>query len=603
MTSARPTLFIDRWSFGFVAALPATHRWLAPFLALAWLFPRAPAAGVPNPAEWCPSPAPGSRVEAPPEILAVNGILKTDLALYSDRAAPDAAVRYCYRTPDGRVAPTLRVHPGDQVVLRLTNRLAGTPAGAMAGMHHPHGGRPSGAPGEGPCSSGAMTPVATNLHFHGMTLPPVCHQDEVLQTSIQPEDPPFEYRFTVPRDEPPGLYWYHPHIHGFSSKQVTAGASGAIIVEGLEKMIPEVAGLPERVFVIRDPNLFNPDAPPSPTEPVVPKILLDPEGDVANNNTGYGKPARDLSINFVPVPYPNYPPARIRARAGQRELWRVLNASAITYLNIELKLSGAPQSLGIVAIDGSPVNQADAQGTHVKMVDHLAVPPGSRAEFIVQMPAAGARAMLFTRMVDTGPDGENDPNRNIAVVEALADAPEPPPLPVAGPAPRPTLPWVGSVQPSRTRLLYFSEQHSDPADPRSPMKFYITEAGKEPKVFDPASGPDIVVKQGEVEDWVVENRSRELHAFHIHQLHFQLRQWMKVEVDEPFLRDTVSIPYFDPESNDYPQVVLRMDFRGPDTVGVFPYHCHLLEHEDGGMMGTIRVEPTGGPAASPQQQR
>jgi FtsP/CotA-like multicopper oxidase with cupredoxin domain len=126
------------------------------------------------------------------------------------------------------------------------------------------------------------------------------------------------------------------------------------------------------------------------------------------------------------------------------------------------------------------------------------------------------------------------------------------------------------------------------------MKFYITEAGKEPKVFDPASGPDIVVRQGEVEDWVIENRSRELHAFHIHQLHFQLRQWMKVDVDEPFLRDTVSIPYFDPESNDYPRVVVRMDFRGPDTVGVFPYHCHLLEHEDGGMMGTIRVEPTGG---------
>jgi hypothetical protein len=34
-----------------------------------------------------------------------------------------------------------------------------------------------------------------------------------------------------------------------------------------------------------------------------------------------------------------------------------------------------------------------------------------------------------------------------------------------------------------------------------------------------------------------------------------------------------------------------MDFRDPDSVGTFPYHCHLLEHEDGGMMGLIRVEP------------
>src|SRR5580704_6864038 len=83
-------------------------------------------------------------------------------------------------------------------------------------------------------------------------------------------------------------------------------------------------------------------------------------------------------------------------------------------------------------VNGLPVDQSDAQGAHVKMVDHLAVPPGSRAEFIVQTPAPGAHAMLFTRMVDTGPDGENDPNRNIAVVDAFADAPEPPPLPAAG---------------------------------------------------------------------------------------------------------------------------------------------------------------------------
>jgi FtsP/CotA-like multicopper oxidase with cupredoxin domain len=41
----------------------------------------------------------------------------------------------------------------------------------------------------------------------------------------------------------------------------------------------------------------------------------------------------------------------------------------------------------------------------------------------------------------------------------------------------------------------------------------------------------------------------------------------------------------------YPAVRLRMDFRDPNTVGTFVYHCHLLDHEDGGMMGLIRVEP------------
>jgi hypothetical protein len=61
-------------------------------------------------------------------------------------------------------------------------------------------------------------------------------------------------------------------------------------------------------------------------------------------------------------------------------------------------------------------------------------------------------------------------------------------------------------------------------------------------------------------------------------------------VNEPFLRDTINVPFWDGKSK-YPSVKLRMDFRDPSIVGTFPYHCHLLEHEDGGMMGLVRVEP------------
>ena len=81
-----------------------------------------------------------------------------------------------------------------------------------------------------------------------------------------------------------------------------------------------------------------------------------------------------------------------------------------------------------------------------------------------------------------------------------------------------------------------------------------------------------------------------MHDFHTHQLHFQLREWSGVAVNEPFVRDTVSIPYYNGRALQYPSVRLRMDFRDPDTVGTFLYHCHLLEHEDAGMMGSIRVE-------------
>jgi FtsP/CotA-like multicopper oxidase with cupredoxin domain len=547
--------------------------------------------------EWCPRPRVGAPVPEPTDIRSVNGVLRADLSIVGYRSA-DGAARYCYLTPNGREAPTLRVHPGDQVVLRLTNRLQpGLHDTPQPAAHHHSGGVPAAAD---PCHSGAMTEVSTNLHFHGMTMPPLCHQDEVLKTSIQPGDAPFEYRFTIPEDEQPGLYWYHPHIHGFSSAQVTGGASGAIVVEGLERAIPEVAGLPERVLVIRDLNLLAPDAPPSSAEPVVPKPILDPDGDVANNNTGYGKPARDLSLNFVPVPYPDYVPAHITMRPKEHQLWRVLNAAAITYVHLTLLYDKVPQDLGVVAIDGVPVNAGDSAAPHVKTIDHVVIPPGGRVEFMVEGPPEGTSGLLITRTIDTGPDGENDPNRPLALIEANASAKEPQSrLPLrTEPLPPPKRPWVGDVEPVRTRKLFFSERRSDPSNPLSPTLFFLTPDGETPTVFDPSAEPSIVVHQGDVEDWIIENRSLELHDFHIHQLHFQLRDWYGYQVNEPFLRDTVSVPFFDNRNTAYPSIRVRMDFRDPNTVGTFLYHCHLLEHEDAGMMGTIRVEPADPGSAS-----
>jgi FtsP/CotA-like multicopper oxidase with cupredoxin domain len=439
-----------------------------------------------------------------------------------------------------------------------------------------------------------MTATSTNLHFHGLTIPAVCHQDDVVKTSVSPRDPPFEYRFRIPPDEPPGLYWYHPHIHGFSKVQVLGGASGALIVEGIERANKEVAGLPERVLIIRDQDLLNPNAPPSKSEPVVSKLLLDRDGDAANNGTGFGKPAKDLSINFVPVPYPDYPPAAIEMKPQERQLWRVLNASAITYLNLEVLFNRVPQPLGLVALDGVPLNHNGTSGDLISWQTHLGIPPGARMEFIVKGPPLGVTGLLVTRTVDTGPSGENDPNRAIATIRASESAPEPRSVLTASPErlSPPSLPWLGNVAPVRTRRLYFSEKLTDPNNPNSATEFYLTVDGKTPAMFDPQSGvPDIVAKQGTVEDWIVENRSKELHAFHIHQLHFLLLDYLGQHVNEPFLRDTVNVPYYKDQMLVYPSVRLRMDFRDPNTVGTFVYHCHLLEHEDGGMMGLIRVEP------------
>jgi FtsP/CotA-like multicopper oxidase with cupredoxin domain len=262
---------------------------------------------------------------------------------------------------------------------------------------------------------------------------------------------------------------------------------------------------------------------------------------------------------------------------------------------LQILVGGSPQPMGLVSVDGVPIDKGGVAANRILWESHVLMPPAGRIDFIFKAPPAGAQASLITRSVDTGPAGENDPTRPLATIVARADAPEPRstlPAPSSAPPVPAASAWLGSVKPARERKLYFSERPSDPNNPNSPTVFMVTVDGQEPAPYDPKSPvPNITVQQGDVEDWVIENRSRELHAFHIHQIHFLLIDFNGVPVDEPFLRDTVNVPYWDGTSPVYPSVKLRMDFRDPNVVGTFVYHCHLLEHEDGGMMGTIRVEP------------
>ncbi len=541
-------------------------------------------------AEACPQrPAAGSLVEEPAEVRSEGGVLRVELR-YRSAIGADGRVRYCYLYEGRGEAPTLRVKPGDRVILRLKNEVSQTD------KPRPHAHSPAAACAGGSMGDGALT----NLHFHGLTLAPVCHADDVLHTMIEAGSAAFEYRFRIPEDEPPGLYWYHPHIHGMTNVQVLGGASGAIIVEGIERANPLVAGLAERVIIIRDQELVNPDAAPVQTDSMPPPMVMrDAEGDILNTGTGGGKPAKDLSINFVPVPFPNYVPAVVKIRPAEKQLWRVLNASAITYLDLQMLVDNKPQMMGVVSLDGVPINsngktKDGKAGNRIVWQSHVLMPPAGRVEVIVKGPAEVAKASLVTRTIDTGPAGENDPTRPLAAIVAEANAPEPRARLALTPAPLPRTGaiWLGDMQPVRTRKLYFSENPHDPKDPKSRTDFYVTVEGQEPKLFDPNDiAPNIVVRQGDVEDWIIENRTQELHAFHIHQIHFMLVEWNGVPLDEPFLRDTINVAYWDGKSGQYPSVKLRMDFRDPNVVGTFVYHCHLLEHEDGGMMGVIRVEP------------
>jgi FtsP/CotA-like multicopper oxidase with cupredoxin domain len=161
---------------------------------------------------------------------------------------------------------------------------------------------------------------------------------------------------------------------------------------------------------------------------------------------------------------------------------------------------------------------------------------------------------------------------------------------------------LSAVRPANKRKLYFSERLVDPSDPKSATQFFITLDGHEPVLFDP-NNPEasITVHQGDVEDWTIENRSRESHAFHVHQLHFIVVRSQGLRWEEPTLRDTIDLLAWDGLQS-YPSVTVRMDFRDPNIVGTFPFHCHILQHLDGGMMGTVRVVPAPRGQTPPQQR-
>jgi FtsP/CotA-like multicopper oxidase with cupredoxin domain len=420
------------------------------------------------------------------------------------------------------------------------------------------------------------------------------------------------------------------------------GASGAIVVEGIEVLIPSTRGLPEQVFVIRDHELENHGHNTS-------------DGD---KYTAFGPvPAADLSINHVMVPFPTYPAALLQVPLGLRQLWRVVNAAALTILDLELVYDGVPQLLEVVALDGVPMRSKQPSTVHIYL------PNGGRAEFIITTPlSSSVKAELRTRYVDTGPGGDSDPARPLLRLLPCSGLDHS--LDSSRDCERgtnrstgcecgatdfiiPTMPSYavkkGKSAPSsfpkkpdkaRTRYFYFSQTQAETEGGEEETVFFITERGKEPVAFSSDAPPAVVVERGYVEDWVIENDSPEVHVFHIHQLHFIVvgRDGAVLPESEWSYRDSIAVGT-KPSSIAKGQhtrtttaanstfmtiskapsvarggttskgtgnlgssgvlpysVTLRMDFSG-DIEGVFVYHCHILEHEDRGMMAYIQVVP------------
>ncbi len=516
--------------------------------------------------ETCPRFAAGSVVTPPLDLYSQGGVLTANLT-YQEYVDSYGNTRYCYLNSTGDQSPTLHVNPGDLLVINLTNDLPPGSSSMSSSKSKPVMEMSESVTPAAYCGEATMDSSSVNMHFHGTNISPVCHQDEAIHTLINSGDT-FTYSMRIPSNEPPGMYWYHPHVHGIAESALLGGASGAIEVEGIENSNPAVTGLPQQILVVRDAPRNTAAAGSAPV------------------------PTLDLSLNYIPITYPAYVAPIINMPAGQRQFWRVINASADTVLNLEIQYDGKAQILGVVALDGVPTGSQDGTTLGKTVLKtQILVPPAGRAEFIFNGPSATVKSANFLTVgINTGTYGYSEPTRPLAsiVLSSPVKTVHHSRPKVSPKVSEQLFAGLRDAKPTAERSLYFSE---------SPQAYYITVDGQTPIAFNPDNPPSIVTNQGAVEDWTIENQSGDVHEFHIHQIHFLLEQVNGVNVplaDQQML-DTVQVPFWT-GTGPYPSVKVRMDFRG-SIVGQFVYHCHIMSHEDFGMMAIIQVNRSPGPGS------
>ena len=371
-------------------------------------------------------------------------------------------------------------------------------------------------------------PQITNVHFHGLSITPEGHGDNSMRMVAPGES--WDYIFTIPKDHAPGVYWYHTHGHDFAERQIMGGLSGTLVIEGFQDEVPVTKPLVERLMALKE---FSPN--PSGHLNHVPK----PSHGTIKTINGQLDP-------------------QIAMQPGETQLWRMSGQTADGYFRLRAK----GVKLIVLGRDARPLVTPEP-------TDEVLIGPSERVDVLATAGAAG-RYSLMQEKTDTGPLGDMSPPQELASVIVSPDPSRPEPTPlglIVVNAPK-QLPVPGDHIDAR-RLVVFSEDVTTGL-------FFINH-----QTFDPKR-TDIRVPLGSTEEWTVRNASQELHVFHIHQVPFQV-----VSINgrpQPFvgLRDTIDVPI-------HGEVKIRMAFTDPRIVGRFMYHCHILEHEDKGMMAMIEV--------------
>jgi suppressor of ftsI len=555
--------------WGLQNRLPSNH----PYHAI------CPQSGAPRPIATNPPPA--GALPNPPELDSANGQLTFNVV-----AAQNATTGYPQLLYNGAPAPpTLRLLPGDTLIVNLTNNLPAPPANA-----------------------GYLND--TSLHYHGLQVSPNAPGDDSIDMVAMPGQS-LHYRVSIPLDHPPGLYWYHSHAHGEAERQNLAGMSGALIIDGISQYVPQVANLAERVLIVRDAE------PPGGTLPAADKRQIaamrwamahEPRAALRGLPPGSGMvmnlpEVRSATTRRPHNPYVTVDPLyrrfrrpfvadthctgvpetaptvwtldgvstpSIGIRPGEQQFWRIVNAGSDSYLDVAVDNA----QLQLVALDGVPLSSGVNAPSSLTVSDYV-IPPASRAEFIVTGPPAGTQAYLRTLCFDAGSAGPPMPATVLASIDPTwspTDATRHKQR-VARNAKRyrfHSARFITTQPVAETQTIYYSDQNTING-----------------VAYDPTAAPMFYAQSGTVQEWTIVNNSSQVHTFHMHQIHFVVASVNGVAPAQQFVMDNVNIPAATANGPGTVQVLL--DFTDPVVIGTFLVHCHILAHEDGGMMAKIRV--------------
>ncbi|NET46258.1 multicopper oxidase family protein [Okeania sp. SIO2B3] len=377
-------------------------------------------------------------------------------------------------------------------------------------------------------------PQPTNIHYHGLHIPITGNADNVF-LKIAPGDR-LTYQFQIPQNHPAGMFWYHPHFHGLTAEQLFGGLAGLFIVRGELDEIPEVKAAEEKFLVLQD-------------------FALDQQGNLL--------PSQELSImtgrqgDLITVNGQSKPNLAIPSQGLLR--LRILNASTSRFYRLSLE----EHLFYLIATDGGALTEP------IEMSE-LLLTPGERADILIQANREPGKYRLLNlpyQRVGMGMMGRNTPENQPQVLATVSYESK------VAVVPLPTKLIPVEALPKAQKIRRFQMNHG--MIPGKGMAFLFNGQAYQLERI------DTQVQLNTVEDWELINTGIMDHPFHIHGNAFQVVS--RNGKPEAYLawKDVVLVRPGE-------KVLIRMPFR--DFPGKTVYHCHILDHEDLGMMGNLEIQ-------------